>query len=92
MLGTLQKRPVDELDYDVNFEKWLTEGDVITSADAAVTPTGELIIESVAIIDQVVKIWLTGGDLNETYTVLVTVATSGGRVKEVEFNLRVKDC
>ena len=92
MLGTLQKRPADELDYDVNFEKWLTPNDTITSVTAIVAPVGELVVESTSITGQIVKVWLAGGVLNKTYSVTVTVATSGGRIKQVEFNLRVKDC
>lgn len=92
MLGTLQKRPADELDYDVNFEKWLTPSDTITSVTAIVAPVGELVVESTSIVGQIVKVWLAGGVLNKSYSVTVTVATSGGRIKQVEFNLRVKDC
>lgn len=92
MLGTVQKRPNDELDYDVDFSKWLTDSDTLTTVTAVVTPTGELVVESVAIVDQVVKVWLKGGEDLKSYSVLVTVATSGGRVKEVEFKVRVKDC
>lgn len=92
MLGTVQKRPADELDYDVDFSKWLTDDDVITTAVAEVSPTGEVAVESVQITSQVVKVWLTGGVDEKSYAVLVTVATSGGRVKEVEFKIRVRDC
>lgn len=92
MLGTVQKRPNDELDYDVDFSKWLTDGDTLTTVTAVVIPTGGLVVESVAIVDQEVKVWLKEGEDGSTYSVLVTVATSGGRVKETEFKIRVKDC
>lgn len=92
MLGTLQKRPADELDYDVDFSKWLVDDDVITSATAVVTPTGGMEVQSVSIVDQVVKVWLIDGVDGSTYSALVTVATSGGRVKETEFKIRVRDC
>lgn len=92
MLGTVQKRPNDELDYDVDFSKWLTDSDTLTTVTAVVSPAGELMVESVAIVDQVVKVWLKDGEDLKSYSVLVTVATSGGRVKEVEFKVRVKDC
>ena len=92
MLGTLQKRPADELDYDVNFEKWLTPSDTITSVTAIVAPVGDLVVESTSIIGPIIKVWLAGGVIGKTYSVTVTVATSGGRIKQVEFNLRVKDC
>ena len=91
MLGTVQKRPNDELDYDVDFSKWLTGDDTITSVTAVVSPTGELAVESVSIADQAVKVWLKDGDDLNSYSVVVTVATSGGRIKEVEFKVRVRD-
>ena len=92
MIGTVTKRPGDRLDYDVDFSHWLTPGDTITSATAVVSPADELIVESVQIVDQSVKVWLTGGEDEKAYSILVTVATSGGRIKEIEFKLRVRDC
>lgn len=96
MLGTQTKQPADQLDYDVDFSKWLPDDDEITSAIAVTTEivdeTTPLVVESVQITSQVVKVWINGGVDGSTYTVTVTASTVGGRIKETEFKIRVKDC
>lgn len=88
---TLSKQPVDQLDYDVSFDKWLPDGDTITSGNAVLDKTGELVIDSISITDQVIKVWMSGGVSGTTYKITVTAATTGGRIKETEFRLRVKE-
>ena len=91
MLGTVRKRPDDHLDYDVSFEHWLSSGDTITDATASVEPEG-VAVDSVQIFGAVVKVWLSGGTAGDSHAVVVTATTSQGRVKEVQFNLRVTEC
>lgn len=92
MIALFNKHPIDQRDYDVDFSKWLADGDTITSVDATVTPAGELTIPSVSISGQVVKVWTAGGLDGKSYEVKVAVGTSGGRIKEICFKIRVRDC
>ena len=92
MLGILLKQPADQRDYDIDFSRWLPDGDTITNAQATAAPEGELTVESVQITDQIVKVWASGGNDGDTYTVTVTASTSGGRIKETDFKIRVRDC
>ncbi len=92
----LRKAPADQLDYDVEFERWLSDGDSVQSADA-VTSTIEndaapLIIESVQLFGTIVKVWISGGTAGESYDTKVTATTAKGRVKEVCFIIRVAEC
>lgn len=91
MLATINKQPADHLDYDVDYSRWLPDNDVVTMAETAVEPAGELVIESVQITDQVVKVWASGGQNGGTYKITVTASTSGGRIKETEFRIRVRE-
>lgn len=91
MLGTVRKRPDDLLDYDVQFERWLSDGDTITDASALPDPTG-LSIDRVEIFGDVVKVWISGGEVGASHRINVTATTAQGRVKEVTFNLRVTEC
>ncbi len=91
MLGTVRKRPDDLLDYDVQFDRWLSSGDTIVGATATPDPVG-VTITSVQIFGQVVKVWIRGGAAGESFKIDVTVSTSMGRVKEVSFNLRIVEC
>ncbi|HJV52790.1 MAG TPA: hypothetical protein VJ652_15085 [Noviherbaspirillum sp.] len=92
MLGTVQKQPADQLDYDIDFERWLTDSDTITTATAAVSGADDfLTLQSVQVASPKVKVWLAGGSDGVTYTITVTTSTAGGRIKEEEFKLRVKE-
>ncbi len=91
MLGTVRKRPDDPLDYDVEFERWLSEGDTITDATAVAEPTG-ITVNSTQEFGSVVQVWLSKGQAGSSLKITVTTTTAQGRVKEVTFNVRVTDC
>lgn len=91
MLGTVRKRPDDQLDYDVTFERWLSDGDTITDATAVADPVG-VNIDRVVVFGDVVKVWVSGGTTGASHTIIVTATTTQGRVKEVTFNLRIVEC
>lgn len=91
MAETRTKQPADVLDYDVSFAHWFPLGDTITTATATVDPEGELSADSVQVSGLVVKVWISGGLDAKTYKVTVRATTAGGRVKETEFKVRVRD-
>lgn len=91
MLGTVRKRPDDQLDYDVTFERWLSDGDTITDATALAEPIG-VTIDRVEIFGDIVKIWISDGEVGASHKINVTATTTQGRVKEVTFNLRIVEC
>lgn len=89
-LGITIKRPDDVRDYDVNFSRWLPDGDTVQSATA---DAGEgLNVDSVQITDTTVKVWLSGGTSGQSYNVDVGVETTGGRAKQTCFRVRVRNC
>lgn len=90
MLGVAKKQPGDNLDYDIDFEDWLVDGDALLSA-AAASDEG-ISVGDVEVIPPRVKVWLSGGAVGSTYKITVTAITTLGRVKEVTFNLRVAEC
>jgi hypothetical protein len=95
MLGIVQKRPADVLDYDIEFADWIADlgdSDTITVATAVLDVTGELVIDSTQISGSIVKIWLSGGVDGSTYVVTLSITTAAGRFKEVDFKVRVRDC
>lgn len=92
MLGIFMKRPVDQLDYDIDFSRWLADGDTIASATAAVQPA-ESMVSAAQVITQpeTVKVWLVDGVSGKTASIIVTAKTAQSRVKQVEFQIRVRD-
>lgn len=91
-MNLFQKQPADQLDYDLDFSDWLTEDDTINGADAVSSVPEELAIESVSVSGQTVKVWVSGGVDGSTYKITTTVTTALGRIKELDFKIRVKDC
>lgn len=91
MLGTVRKRPDDQLDYDVTFERWLSDGDTITDVTALADPVG-VTIDRAEVFGVVVKVWISGGEVGASHKINVTATTVEGRVKSVSFNLRVAEC
>lgn len=92
-VGVARKAPGDQLDYDVRFEEWLTDGDTIIEAEAEADDDA-LTVDSVSVnsSDHIVKVWLSGGEDGGAYTVTLTITTDEGRVKEVCFQVRVTGC
>lgn len=91
MLGSVRKRPDDQLDYDIEFDRWLSDGDSITDATAVADPTG-VSIDQVEVFGTVAKVWISGGESGASHKINVTASTAQGRVKEVTFNLRIVEC
>lgn len=101
MLSTLIKQPAEQLDYTIDFTRWLPDDDKILTVEAHVSPEPEpedegwLEIVAVHVNENepaFVTVWAAGGVNNQTYKVTVTVGTEGGRIKEVDFKIRVRDC
>lgn len=93
MLGIAQKTVTEQLDYDIDFSKWIPDGDLLQSAAVAITPAdGTLIANTYEIDGDIVKVWLSGGTEGKAYNVAVTVVTAASRIKEACFGVRVRKC
>jgi hypothetical protein len=96
ILGTYSKQPGEKLDYDIDFSEWLPIGDTIQSNTVSVeiAPDNTLVVTTPGVISstgKVVKVWVEAGTSGLTYQVNIVATTVGGRVKEVEFKVRVKE-
>ena len=92
-LDKFTKQPGDRQDYDISFVDWLAGlGDTApgptgldVSVDAGITMINSFLADGVA------KVWLQGGLNGASYKVTVTLTTAGGRIKEAEIIVRVKE-
>ncbi len=87
------KRPDDRVDFDVDFSRWLTDGDTILTLDQAdvdVT-TSAATVDATTFTGTVVKVWLIGGVIGETAKVTVEITSVQGRTKEHCFKVRVRE-
>lgn len=91
MLGIFTKRPIDQLDYDIDFSRWLPDGDTLMEAAANVESCGSMVtIPYINIQPQTVKVWVVDGVIGKTASVYVTATTAQSRRKQVEFQIRVR--
>jgi hypothetical protein len=90
LLGKFTKQPLDVQDYDVDYNAWLAAfQDTAKSATASVD-TG-IVMPSFTLNNGVVKVWLSGGTTGVSYKVTTVLTTNGGRVKEAEFSVSLRD-
>lgn len=93
-LAVYMKRPADQLDYGVDFSRWLPAGDTIIGAVPQVVPV-ESGVSAIILPQHIgpdsVTVWASGGESGKTATIIVTATTAQNRVKQVEFQIRVRD-
>lgn len=101
ILGTFYKQPAETLDFDIDFSQFLADGDTLVSVgnppvpsplNVSVSPSG-LTVGGTYVVDSgtTVKQWLSGGADGGRYKISITATSNAGRVKQVEFVVRVKD-
>lgn len=96
-MDKFRKQPAEVLDYVVDASEWLPTADTIQSA--VVIPTvysgsetsPALAVDSYDISSDSVRVWLSGGTENIDYKVTVRMTTVGGRVKEHEFRIQIRE-
>jgi hypothetical protein len=96
LLATLTKQPTDRFDYDFSYKEWLVKADNLESTIVTVLPDdsnvlGGLQIETVIIMDPILKLWISGGKDRTTYKITLTSTTTDGRVRQDEMKLKIKD-
>jgi hypothetical protein len=77
------KDPSDTLDYvfDITPALSANSGDAISTLDVTISPNnpGDVTLASATADGNLAVLWLTGGQAQTTYTVTITISTSGGR-------------
>lgn len=90
MSRSFTKDPQDLLDYTFDFSEWLgTDGDTIDTQ--AVTVADGLTQNNVVNTTSTVTVWLSGGTLGRSYAVECEIVTSGGRRKNVEITVFIRN-
>jgi hypothetical protein len=82
------KQVAEKLDYEVDLAAWLPTGDSVISTSATSSPSG-LTVGVTGETTSSPKIWLSAGTDDTEYQVTVIVTTNTGRIKEIDFRLKV---
>ena len=90
IIGRFTKQPSESQDYDISFVDWLT---ALSDTAASFTATAEagITLGATSLTAGVVKVWLSGGAAGTNYKITVRLTTAGGRIKEDEIVIRVKE-
>lgn len=100
IIGKFTKQPAENLDYDVDFSEFLADGDTLVSTgnppepspkNVVVEPAGLTLGPTFVVNDTIIKQWVSGGVDGTKYKITITATSNAGRVKQVEFQIRVKD-
>lgn len=96
-LAKFSKQPADVLDFDVSYADWLNDREdtissiSVTSDDGMTIGNGINGAASPIANAGVVRFWALGGTDGVTYKVTVTVVTTGGRTKQAEVQIKVRE-
>lgn len=81
------KDPDEVLDYEIDYSSRLN-GDAIISS-TWIIPAG-IVMDSAFASATVSTIWLSGGTIGETYTLVNRIITSGGRTMDQSVRLKIR--
>jgi len=82
------KEASEYLDYQVNFNNWLNDGELIVSQDA-VAVSGGVVVDRVQQSEGSVLMWIAEGTKGQLAHVLVTAETNAGRRNAVDVVLPI---
>lgn len=91
------KQPYERLDYDVEFNRFLSRGDRLVSASVSIEVVSgsddavSMQEDGIDLTDKIVRVWLRDGLDDVDYKVTVRAVTEQARNKEFEFLLRVRE-
>jgi len=89
MTKIFEKDPVSKLDYALDWSTQLSSTDAIATSVFTV-PTG-LTKEQEYIADGKPVVWLSGGELNQTYEITNSITTDEGREDNRRFLIKIVD-
>lgn len=90
ILGKFTKQPVEVQDYDISFTEYLASQSDTAVSHTATAEAGISILAS-NLTGGVVKVFVSGGTDGNQYKVSATVTTAGGRVKQGDIIVKVKE-
>lgn len=100
LIGKFTKQPAETLDYDIDFSEFLSDGDTLVTTgnppvpdplNVVISPSGMTAGPTLVLDGTTIKQWLSGGTDGQKYKITITATSNAGRVKQVEFTVRVKD-
>lgn len=106
ILAKYEKQPGDTQDFDINFSDYLyalgdTGASVSVVADTGLTINSSTLLAGITtekstapgttVANGKVKVWTSGGTSLVNYKITATLTSTGGRIKQAEIIVKVKE-
>lgn len=91
LLGVVYKQPADAFDVGISFVQYFKDIGTDTIDNCHAVADSGITIASTVVSGKIVKQWISGGASGGSYKVTLTMTSVEGRVKQVEFRVRVKE-
>lgn len=90
-LPVILKDPNANLDYQIDWSDWLGADTISASTWTVASPAGGLTAGLSTLTNVTTKVWLSGGTAGQVVRVTNRITTSGGRIDERSFNVRLAE-
>ena len=91
MADSYFKDPAARLDYAWDWSAWLDEVDDTISSATVTAPAGLTAVGAPTVTDTAVTQRISGGSLDEAYTVVCQITTAGGLIDERSIRLTIRN-
>jgi hypothetical protein len=90
-IDTFDKQPLEVQDYDMMFGDYLTLMQDTPLSHVVDPPPAGINLVASQIVGQNIKVWLSGGTSGQKYKITARMTTAGGRTKEHEILILVRN-
>lgn len=90
-IAKFTKDPDAVLDYTIDWSAWLPPGDTIVDAVATSSAPDKLVVDSTSHTTDETTVWLSGGEVGQTYDVVTHITTNDGREDDRTITIVVKE-
>jgi len=93
-LGKFRKTPAEVKRYAISYDHWLDEGEYISTIAFAVSPSAGVLVVAPDTVGQNVRqvgFFISGGSDKQSYTLVVTMTTTGGQTKQDSILVEVRN-
>ena len=86
-----EKQPLEVIDYFFNYVDWLASKSDTSASYTLTAATGITLVSHSEVSAGVIQVFISGGTSGQRYKVTCHLTTTGGRVKELDLILKIKD-
>lgn len=92
-LGKYIHTPDEKKRYTIDYSQWLDEGETIVSAESEVdnVTVVPIVVSGLITGPTYASFYVSGGEHEESYTIVIKVETSADQIKQDGILVRVKD-